>query len=395
MTQRLFTPTFIGLAVANFCNAMIFFLLVPTMAGYAADEFGASAAVGGALASVFFVGGLAARLLSGWLADKLGTRSLARLAAVGYLITTAAYLVAPGLAATFVVRFLNGVGFGLLGSALATGVMMTMPIGRRSEGSGWFGIGLSISIGIGPFLALTLARGSDGMRAVFWMAIACAAVAVVLVMVFGKGLPGQIRRVPGTTDRRSPGLLDRRAMGLGVVMLLGGISNSVVVAFLDPATRGTDLAAAASIFFLVYAAVVLVWRPAGGLLQDRVGERLVLGPCLAALAIALALVGVADRAWLLLVAAVVFGIGWGTMTTGGQAAAVARVPQDRTGNAIATFYFMLDLGTGVGPIVLGLLIEPWGYPAVFLVGAALALVALPIYLNDVRASRRAGGAKLG
>ncbi|NLH68692.1 MAG: MFS transporter, partial [Brooklawnia sp.] len=43
MTQRLFTPTFIGLAVANFCNAMIFFLLVPTMAGYAADEFGASA----------------------------------------------------------------------------------------------------------------------------------------------------------------------------------------------------------------------------------------------------------------------------------------------------------------------------------------------------------------
>ena len=159
MSQRLFTPTFIGLAVANFCNAMIFYLLVPTMAGYAADEFGASPAVGGALASIFFVGGLSARLLSGWLVDRLGSRSLARVAAVGYLITTAAYLVAPGLAAMFVVRLLNGVGFGLLGSALTTGVMMTIPPQRRSEGSGWFGVGLSISIGVGPFLALTLARG--------------------------------------------------------------------------------------------------------------------------------------------------------------------------------------------------------------------------------------------
>ena len=52
---------------------------------------------------------------------------------------------------------------------------------------------------------------------------------------------------------------------------------------------------------------------------------------------------------------------------------------------------MLDLGTGVGPIVLGLLIAPWGYPTVFWVGAALALVALPVYLSDERAARSASG----
>ena len=116
-----------------------------------------------------------------------------------------------------------------------------------------------------------------------------------------------------------------------------------------------------------------------------------LGPCLVVLAVALAMIAVAGNAALLLAAAVVFGIGWGTMTTGGQAAAVSRVPHDRTGNAIATFYVMLDLGTGVGPIVLGLLIAPWGYPTVFWVGAALALVALPVYLSDERAARSASG----
>lgn len=83
VSQRLFTPTFIGLAVANFCNSMIFYLLVPTMASYAATEFGAGPAAGGALASIFFIGALAARLVSGWLAQRLGPRTLGQVAAVG------------------------------------------------------------------------------------------------------------------------------------------------------------------------------------------------------------------------------------------------------------------------------------------------------------------------
>ena len=57
----------------------------------------------------------------------------------------------------------------------------------------------------------------------------------------------------------------------------------------------------------------------GGLLQDRFGERMVLAPCL--LALAGSLVAVADSAALLLAGAVAFGLSWGTMVTGGQAAA--------------------------------------------------------------------------
>lgn len=386
---RLFTSAFIGLAVANFCSAMIFYLLVPAMASFATDRFGASPIEAGTLASIFFVGALLARLVTGWLVDRFGSRSVAIVGVLFYVATTAAYLVAPTLAVMMGVRLLNGICFGLLGSALVSGVMMTLPPGRRAEGAGWFSVGISAAIGFGPWLALTLADAS-GMTAVFIAALVAVTLAAVLVVVFRSGLPGRrdTDLAPPPFSPRS--LLDRRALGMGTVMLIGGFAYSAILTFLDPATRGTALAFAASWFFLVYAVVVLVWRPMAGRLQDRAGEGQLLVPSLAVFAVAMAVVAVAEHGWVLLVGAVLLGFTWGSVTTGGQAAVVARVPRSRTGAAVATHFFMLDLGTALGPIVLGGLVPAIGFSGAFWVAAACTLLALPVYLVDLRRHRRHG-----
>ena len=44
-------------------------------------------------------------------------------------------------------------------------------------------------------------------------------------------------------------------------------------------------------------------------------------------------------------------------------------------------YFILDLGTGLGAILLGLLVAPFGYARVFWFGAGLALLAVPLFLR--------------
>lgn len=379
-----------GLAVANFCSAMIFYLLVPAMASHAAEAFGASAVEGGALASIFFIGALGARLFSGWLTDRFGPRHLALAAGAFYVVTTAAYLLAPTLGVMMVVRLLNGIGFGLMGSALISGMMMSLPGGRRAEGAGWFSVGISVAIGLGPWLALTLAEGPFGMRIVFVAAIVAAALGFALVVVFRHGLP---TREPdaGPPPAFSPGsLLDRRALGMGTVVLLGGFAYSAVLTLLDPATRGTELAPTASVFFLVYAVVVLGWRPAAGTLQDRLGEGRLLVPSLAGFIVAMALVAWASTPWLLLAAAVLLGFTWGTVTTGGQAAVVSRVPRERTGAAVATHFFMLDLGTGLGPILLTNLVAGVGYTGVFWAATAVSALALPVYLADLRRFSRRG-----
>ncbi|HHX86042.1 MAG TPA: MFS transporter, partial [Actinomycetales bacterium] len=80
-----------------------------------------------------------------------------------------------------------------------------------------------------------------------------------------------------------------------------------------------------------------------------------------------------------------------SVTTGGQAAVITRVPRERTGAAVATHFFMLDLGTGLGPILFGLLVPALGYAGVFWVAAVLTLLALPVYVADLRRHRAASG----
>lgn len=385
MSARLFTPAFVGLSLANFCNAVIFYLLVPAMASHAVAAFGATPVEAGTLASIFFIGALLARLFGGWLVDRFGSRQVALSASLFYVITTGAYLLSPTLWVMMAVRLLNGVGFGLLGSALVAGVMLTLPAGRRAEGAGWFSVGISLAVGVGPWLALTLA-GTVGMTWVFLAALAASVVGFTLLVTFRRGLPTRsVVGAPPPLAVRS--LLDSRALGMGLVMLLGGFAYSAILAFLDPATQNTELAAAAAWFFLAYAIVVLLWRPVAGLLQDRIGEAPLLVPCVALFGIAMAMVAGAQTSWVLLAAAALLGVGWGTLTTGGQAAVVSRVPRERTGAAIATFFFMLDLGTGLGPIVFGALVPTVGFVGVFWAAAGLAFLALPVYVVDLRRSR--------
>lgn len=389
--QPLFTPAFVGLSVANFCSSMIFYLLVPAMAGHAVAAFGATPVEAGTLASVFFIGALLARLVAGWLTDRFGPRRVAVVASAFYVLTTAAYLASPTLAVMMGVRLLNGVGFGMLGSALVSGVMLTLPGGRRAEGAGWFSVGISAAVGLGPWVALTLAGGPLGMRGVFVAAIVAAALGLGLIVAFRDGLPTVKPDAPPPPLALGK-LLDRRAMGLGTMMLLGGFAYSAILAFLDPATHGTALAAAASWFFLVYALVVLGWRPMAGRLQDQYGEGALLVPALGLFAVGMAVVAASPAAWVLLAGAVLLGFGWGTITTGGQAAVITRVPRERTGAAVATHFFMLDLGTGLGPILLGAVVPLLGYAGVFWVAAAVTVLALPVYLADLRRHRRRMGA---
>lgn len=376
--QRLLSPTFVGLAVANFCNSMIFYLLVPTMAGYATERFGAGPAAAGTLASIFFIGALVARLVAGPLIGRFSERWLALVAAGFYLLTTAAYLVAPSLAATMVVRFLNGVGFGLVGTAIASTVLVIVPPARRGEGVGWVGVGISVAIGVGPFVALRLLARPDGMTLVFWVAVACAAAITGTLALVARRIPGRAARPHEETTRPAGKVLDGRAVPVSLMALLGGFAYSLVLAFLDSATRGTPLADAAASFFLVYAAVVVVSRPISGRVQDRFGDRAVIVPALILMILGLTAVAVAGSGLVLLTGAALLGLGWGTIPTAGQAAAVQRVPRAETGYAVATFFFLLDAGTGLGPIVLGPFVAGLGYQGSFAVGAVVSAVALAL-----------------
>lgn len=48
-----------------------------------------------------------------------------------------------------------------------------------------------------------------------------------------------------------------------------------------------------------------------------------------------------------------------------------QVPAHRSGVAVSNFYFMLDVNTGFGPVLLGWLVQATAYPTTYLVVAVV------------------------
>ncbi|HEX2247347.1 MAG TPA: MFS transporter, partial [Arthrobacter sp.] len=62
-----------------------------------------------------------------------------------------------------------------------------------------------------------------------------------------------------------------------------------------------------------------------------------------------------------------------------QAIVVNAVPARRLGTAIATYYLMFDVGTGFGPVLLGLLVPLAGYQGMYVATGVLMITCLGLY----------------
>ncbi len=380
----MWTPPFVLLSLANFASTMIFYLLMATLATHAAAAFGAGPAEAGLVSSVFLIGGLFGRPLAGFLLGRFGLRRVLLGSTAVYSLASFGYFVAPTLIATLAVRTAHGVAFGVAASAIAGAVMSLVPPARQGEGAGWSGAGVAIGTGLGPFLGLLLLNGPAGMTGVFAAVGGFAAAMLLLVALGARGLP---RDVPAATRRR-PAILERPALPIGFVVALTAVAFGSILTFLNTYTLGTDLAPAASVFFVVYATAVLLTRPAAGLVQDRLGDDVVLVPALVSLVAGVTLTALAGHGAVLLLGAALLGAGYGTLISAGQAFAIARVPRGRAGIAVASFFLVVDAGTGLGPALLGGFAPLVGFRGVFLVGAGLGVAALGLYLLVARRTPR-------
>src|SRR3989442_7222965 len=102
------------------------------------------------------------------------------------------------------------------------------------------------------------------------------------------------------------------------------------------------------LFFLVFALVVTAVRNYAGHLSDRFGRVIVAAAGLGLAAAALAALAVASDASSLMAAGVIYGAGFGALTTALLAWCVDVVDEANRGRAMGTYYTALELGIGLG-----------------------------------------------
>lgn len=376
---RLWTGSYLLAMVVQLGASIVFVTLMTYMAVYAMHQFDAQDSAAGFAASSFIMGSAMARIFLGKYVDFIGRKRLAVIALMVFVACSASYPLAWSYPALLVVRIVHGCAFGGISTAIISAVVGLVPPSRRGEGMGYFLASSTIAMALGPLLAVQLAE-HFGPNGVFGMTGAASVLALVAAVIVR--LP---ERTPGPGEYqhrfrlRLTDILDANALPVSLVVLLCAFGYAGIVTFLNPFLLERDMAAAASLYFVVFAGGMLAVRLVSGRLQDRRGDNSVIIPLTILFAVSLGLLGLAEEPWHVLVAGALAGLGYGGLLPSLQVVALARAGLDRVGTGMSTHYLMLDSGVALGPVIFGFIVPYAGYQGLYLALAGTVLAAVVLY----------------
>ena len=393
--EPLWTRNFMMISLINFLGTLIFYLLIVVIAGFAVDEFHASTSTAGLVSSIFIVGSLLGRLLTGRVITSIGSKRTFQIGLIAFFITTCAYFIALNLPVLVMVRLLHGISFGIIGTTTGTLIAQIIPASRRGEGIGYFSMSTVLATAIGPFIGILLTQNTDSFSSVFIfntiLVVACVFMyfTVNLNTIQAPTKAKNTVEAPKEKGFKFSNYIETKALPISIIVLFIGFAYSGVMSFLSFYSESINLVKAGSFFFLIYAITILCTRPITGPLMDRKGANIVVYPALIIFAAGMLLFSQATNSWLFLIAAGLIGIGNGNMNSIAQAVAVKSTEPHRYGLATSTYFIFLDIGLGVGPYLLGLIEPHTTYRMLYLAMVPVILLALVLYYFLVQRKNQA------
>lgn len=388
--EPIWTKDFIIVSIINFISILMFFLLMVTISSYAVDTYHVSTSIAGLVSSIFIIGSLIGRLGAGRLIGNIGPQKMLLIGLILFFITTTLYLIEWGVVYLLIVRLMQGIAVGTIGTATGTIIATILPASRKGEGIGYFSLSAVLATAVGPFVGMFMLKLENGFDMIFYMNTVLSLILLIAYFFVKFSLPQMNKEIEQQPEKLSfiEKFIEPKAIPISFIALLIGFAYSGVMTFITFYAKEINLVEAASYFFLAYAAIVIISRPFTGKLMDVRGPNIIVYPCLAVFAIGMLLFSQASAGWMLLVAAVLIGFGYGNFNSVAQTIAVKVTEPHRFGLATSTYFILYDLGLGVGPFILGM-IEPYTtYRTIFVSMIPLILVCIPLYYLLVGRKRK-------
>ena len=392
-TQKIWSTTFVILILISFAATGVVDALQAGLPVFV-ESVGGSKTTSGLLVTVFAFAGVVPFLACGPLVDRYGCRIVLIISACVFLLGGAAPLFIDGIPSLYVFRALQGIGFAGLNVATAAGATNVLPRERLGEGVGYYGLGQSLAIALGPALGLQLVAISPSAPKTMWTVVALLAgfcLIASLCCFCDRNRAKAVGEAKASRERRSifAGFLslfiERKAILPSAMILIIASGVCCVIVFVGVFARTNGLGNA-GLFFVLSAAMMIATRFASGLFMDRYRPLFILLPALLSAALALILLSQAQTRVALLAAGVLFGLGFGVIVPLLGSVAVKRSPRERSGVANSMYYLALNLGFGFGAFFGGATIDAFGFRKAFLVWLITILIPAAfavVYLTDL------------
>jgi MFS family permease len=383
MSDRLFTARFFIMCAYSFTVFVSVFQLLPT-APYHILDLGGSMAVAGLFQGVLTFSSAFSASFTGTVGDRLGQRRVlvtVSLVLAGFSSSYAFILSIPLL---LLVVFFHGLFWSALLSASGAYMTGTIPEARRAEGISYWGLTSALAVAVAPAIGFGIYHHG-------WNALCAVLVILNLIMAaIAWWLPDDRERSPIATSEShaSPhgSIIEWRVLALSITMSLISFGYGALTSFSAMFTDEMQIRPR-SLFLTTAALTIVAGRLTVGRTLDEVGYRRVLVPCLAVPAVGLALLAVAHGWPMIVLAAFVFGAGFGLMYPAYTSYIMRHVHFSRRGAAFGAMLAAFDSGIGTGSSVVGWLIDRTGFRGGFAIAAGIAALSLPYFLV---AERRLG-----
>ncbi len=378
--DHIFTLGFVLVGLATLAQASCLMLVNTSIGLLVVREFGLGPQVVGAVIGIQATCALLSRFPVGSWSDRYGSRLFAFGGAAIMVVSCVAFILSMSNRTTIpigggvpilvvVASMLSGVALSTFSTAASTYIAYTVPISRRAEAVGYYGVLQGLAQGFGAGVSIMIVDGL-GFGALY----AIAAVATLVAALLSLGLHERSRSEKAMT------------MGIGFRLHRGVVAPSLaqyaVIAGNGAAFSFIPLLGISrgvtnpGLYFTAVAVSSIVARLLTGRIADRRGRFAAIVPGMIVTAVGMYIVSSAATAESFILAGVAVGIGFATAQPALQALAIDLAgPADR-GTAMATFWAFTDFGVITGSFVSGQIAAVFGFGTVFVMSSVMPLVGV-------------------
>ncbi|PWW08653.1 putative MFS family arabinose efflux permease [Paenibacillus cellulosilyticus] len=387
----LWTRPFIALTASFFLLFLSLQMLISSFPAYVKEEFHVGNVAASMVTSVFALSAIVARFATAALMRRFTRMKLLLAGLIIAGITTALYTTVGDFYSFLGLRIGYGIGFGMASTILPTFVSSIIPIKRMGEGIAYFGLSTSLAMSIGPSIGLNV-MDQAGFGPLTMVGLAS------VVLIFPVLLISRSKRSPLEAEAQAPKAnasgkpakvgVSRNLVFPVILNAMLSITYSGLLSFLVLFGKTVHIEQV-GLFFLFNAVTIILIRPISGRIFDRRGHRAVLIPAGVLVAISMVMLSNAQSMPMLIVSALIYGLGFGAIQPTIQAWMIRSSKPEQYGMANSMYYNSTDFGIAIGSILLGVVSSATSYSTMYMYSAGvMGLFAVLVILQAVFAIRK-------
>ena len=373
-----------------FATGLLFWIsiavLLPTLPAYL-DQIGINQQQIGLIIGAFAIGLLVTRSVIGRLVDRRGRKFVLLIGTVVVAIAPLGYLTATSVPLLMAIRVFHGISIAAFTTAHSTLVVDLAPLKQRGEIIGLMSLANPLGVAIGPAIGGFM-MATNSYPQIFWISIICGTIASIFASQLRESSVVELSKSSTEIDRPElavnlsiPQILTNPALGIpALVLLLIGFPFGAIHTFVPLYIQSTHIDFNPGLFYTIAAMASFSSRSVIGSKSDRYGRGIFIAGSVCCYTAAIAFLATANSELSFICAAILEGLGIGTLIPMTVALIADRSLPTQRGQVLSICIAGLDLGVAIAAPVFGLVAKDLGYPGIFTIATGMAASAIVVFM---------------